>query len=138
MSKVIVLFGVLSVFVGFVPKVAVGAVVSLTTTEIFVEYVSVMFVVFIVMLYVPGVAVALNQKYIVSLPLTMYPVVFVQLRMLLIFVKMDSVALVPFVPRVNVNSDGRVILMDVMFASCPIFVLFIDMLYRVCIISFVL
>ena len=98
-----------------------------------------MFVVFIIMLYVPGDDdVMLNQKYIVSLPLTIYPVVFVQLRTLLAFAKSDSVALVPFVPAVNMSCDGSVIFTDVMFASCPALVLFTEMFKIVWIVSLVL
>ena len=58
----------------------------------------------------------------------MYPVVFVQLSVLLALAKSDSVALVPFVVAVNMNCDGRVMFTDVMFAGCPAFVLFTEML----------
>ena len=125
---------------GFVPNDAVGPVVSFTWTEMLVVYDAVAFVVVTVILYVPGVAVALNQKYAVSLPLTTYPpaVVFDQIRLVLVLVKADAVAFVPFVVAVNVRFDGRVMLTIVMFAVAPASVLSTEMLYVVCIVSLVL
>ncbi len=68
----------------------------------------------------------------------MYPVVFVQLNVLLAFVNSDAVAFEPFVPAVNVKVDGSVMFTDVIFAVCSAFVLFMEILNVVCIVSLVL